>query len=64
MSEPGFKEAMRESVAAAGCLGMAGVGTLEAGNWADPLVLGSSLLEDIEATRTPEKVFVAGTQLR
>ena len=49
---------------AAACLEMPGVGTLEAGMWADILVLGSNPLEDIAATKTLEKVFIAGNELK
>lgn len=49
---------------AASCLEMPGVGTLEAGKWADLLVLGSNPLEDISATKTLEKVFIAGNEVR
>lgn len=49
---------------AASCLEMPDVGTLEPGNWADLLVLGSDPLEDISATKTLEKVFIAGNEVR
>jgi len=49
---------------AASCLEMSDVGTLEAGNWADLLVLGANPLEDIAATKTLEKVFIAGNEVR
>lgn len=49
---------------AASCLEMPDVGTLEAGKWADLLVLGSNPLEDISATKTLEKVFIAGNEVR
>ena len=49
---------------AASCLDMSDVGTLEPGRWADLLVLGSNPLEDITATKTLEKVFVAGNEVR
>jgi imidazolonepropionase-like amidohydrolase len=49
---------------AASCLEMPDVGTLEAGKWADLLVLGSNPLEDIRATKTLERVFIAGNELR
>jgi imidazolonepropionase-like amidohydrolase len=49
---------------AASCLGLADVGTLEGGKWADLLVLGSNPLEDITATKTLEGVFIAGNQVR
>jgi imidazolonepropionase-like amidohydrolase len=50
--------------AAASCLGMPDVGTLEPGMWADLLVLAADPLSDIQATRTLEKVFIAGNEVR
>jgi imidazolonepropionase-like amidohydrolase len=49
---------------AASCLNMPGVGTLEPGKWADLLVLGANPLENIGATKTLEKVFIAGNEVR
>lgn len=49
---------------AATCLEMPDVGTLEPGKWADLLVLGENPLEDIGATKTLEKVFIAGNEVR
>jgi imidazolonepropionase-like amidohydrolase len=49
---------------AASCLEISDVGTLEAGRWADLLVLRSSPLEDITATKTLEKVYIAGNAIR
>jgi imidazolonepropionase-like amidohydrolase len=49
---------------AAACLEMTEVGTLEAGKWADLLVLGENPLEDILATRSVERVFIAGNEIR
>jgi imidazolonepropionase-like amidohydrolase len=40
------------------------VGTLEPGKWADLLVLGANPLEDIAATKTLEKTFIAGNEVR
>ena len=49
---------------AASCLQMPDVGTLEPGKWADLLVLGADPLADISATKTLEKVYIAGNQVR
>lgn len=49
---------------AASCLGIPDVGTLEHGKWADLLVLASNPLEDIGATKTLEKVFIMGNEVR
>ena len=49
---------------AASCLRASDVGTLEAGKWADFLVLGENPLQDIGATRTLERVFIAGGEVR
>jgi len=49
---------------AAACLGLDDVGTLRAGGWADFLVLGEDPLADIHATRSLERVYVAGTAVR
>jgi imidazolonepropionase-like amidohydrolase len=49
---------------AAECLGDDEIGTLEPGRWADFLVLGEDPLADIEATRSLERVYVAGTEVR
>ena len=48
---------------AAECLELDDVGTLEAGKWADFLVLGEDPLRDIRATRTLERVFIAGQEI-
>jgi len=48
---------------AAGCLGLEDVGTLRPGSWADFLVFRGNPLEDILATRTLERVYIAGNQL-
>ena len=42
---------------------MGDVGTLEPGKWADFLVLGEDPLQDIRATRTIERVFIAGQEI-
>ena len=49
---------------AASCLGVDDIGTLEGGRWADFLVLGEDPLQDIEATRSLEQVFIAGRAIR
>ena len=51
------------SVAAA-CLDLDDVGTLEAGNWADFIVLTKNPLDDIKATRSIERVLVGGKTVR
>ncbi len=45
---------------AARCLGIEGVGTLTAGNWADFIVLDEDPLADIAALRSIDRVVVAG----
>ena len=45
---------------AAACLGIEGVGTLTAGNWADFIVLDENPLDDIAALRSISRVVVAG----
>lgn len=45
---------------AARCARVAGVGTLEPGQWADFLVLAEDPVDDIRATRSLEQVFIAG----
>jgi imidazolonepropionase-like amidohydrolase len=58
-------EALRSATGvAAECLADDEIGTLEPGRWADFLVLGEDPLADIEATRSLERVFVAGTEVR
>ncbi len=49
---------------AADCLRLTGVGTLEAGQWADFVVLGANPLTDIKNTKTVESVWIAGNQVR
>jgi imidazolonepropionase-like amidohydrolase len=48
---------------AAECLGLAELGTLEAGKWADFLVLGADPLQDVRATRQLERVFIGGSEV-
>jgi len=48
---------------AADCLGLNDVGTLRPGSWADFLVFRENPVEDILATRTLERVYIAGNQL-
>ena len=48
---------------AADCLGLEGVGTLEAGNFADFVVYTANPAEDIGNSRTIESVWVAGNQV-
>ena len=45
---------------AAACLGIEGVGTLTAGNWADFIVLDEDPLDDIAALRAIDRVVIAG----
>jgi len=46
------------------CLGLTDVGTLEPGKWADFLVFEANPLEDIAATRSLERVFIAGREIQ
>ena len=48
---------------AAACLDLDGVGTLEAGKWADFVVYAANPLADIRNTRTIESVRVAGAEV-
>ncbi len=48
---------------AAACLGLEGVGTLEAGNFADFVVYTANPAEDIGNSRTIESVWIAGNQV-
>ncbi len=48
------------TAAAAQCTGLENLGTLEAGNWADFVVLAEDPREDILNTRTIESVWIAG----
>lgn len=57
-------EALHSATAvAARCARAEGVGTLEAGNWADFLVLRKDPLQDIRATRSLERVYIAGSEV-
>ena len=51
------------TIDAAACLGQEDIGTLEAGKWADFVVLGANPLEDILNTRTIEAVYIAGNRV-
>jgi len=58
-------EALRSATGvAAECLGLSDVGTLEAGKWADFVVLADDPLADVEATKTVERVFIGGNEVR
>jgi imidazolonepropionase-like amidohydrolase len=48
---------------AARCLHAAELGTLEAGKWADLVVLAANPLDDIRNTRTLESVWIAGNRV-
>ncbi len=48
---------------AAGCMGLKDVGTLEAGKWADFVVLTKNPLDDISNTKSIESVYIAGNQV-
>ena len=48
---------------AAACLGLQGVGTLEAGNFADFVVYTANPAEDIGNSRTIESVWIAGNRV-
>ena len=48
---------------AADCVDLDDVGILAAGRWADFVVLDENPLEDIQATHSINKVFVAGNEL-
>ena len=48
---------------AARCVGRDDIGTLEAGNWADFVVLEQNPLEDIRAMRSIDSVYISGNRL-
>ena len=48
---------------AAACLGLEGVGTLAAGNWADFVVYSGNPADDISNSRTRQSVYVAGNEV-
>ena len=54
---------MSATLDAADCLGLDDVGTLEAGKWADFLVLESDPVVDIAATKTLRTVYIAGNEV-
>lgn len=59
------EQALRSATAvAAECSGADDVGTLEPGKWADFLVLGADPLADVAATKSLERVYVAGVEVR
>lgn len=48
---------------AASCLGLAGVGTLEPGNWADLVVLDKDPFTDVTHTRSINSVWIGGLRV-
>jgi imidazolonepropionase-like amidohydrolase len=67
MSEAGLTSReilLSATSAAAQCLGLTDVGTLEAGKWADFIVLHDDPLRDIVATRTIQDVYIAGKAIQ
>jgi imidazolonepropionase-like amidohydrolase len=54
---------MSATSVAAGCLGLDDVGTLEAGKWADFIVLTADPIENIRATRSIAGVYIAGNEV-
>jgi imidazolonepropionase-like amidohydrolase len=59
------EQALRSATGvAAECLMLDDVGTLEPGRWADFVVLGADPLQDIQATKTLERVFIGGNEVR
>jgi imidazolonepropionase-like amidohydrolase len=58
------EQALRSATSvAAECLRLTDVGTLEPGKYADFLVLGADPLQDVQATRTLERVFIGGVEV-
>ena len=58
------REVLRSATStAATCLGLDDLGTLEAGKWADFVVLAENPLQDIRAMRTLQRVYVAGNRV-
>jgi imidazolonepropionase-like amidohydrolase len=58
------RQALRSATGeAADCLGLGDVGTLVPGKWADFLVLGANPLQSVQATKTLERVFIAGNEV-
>jgi imidazolonepropionase-like amidohydrolase len=59
------EQALRSATGvAADCLMLDDVGTLELGKWADFVVLREDPLRDIAATKTLERVFIGGNEVR
>lgn len=54
---------MSATSVAASCLALDDVGTLQAGKWADFLVLGEDPLKDIAGLRSIERVYIAGNEV-
>ena len=54
---------MTATIDAADCLGLDDLGTLEPGNWADFLVLAEDPIQNIAATKTLTRVFIAGNEV-
>ena len=48
---------------AADCMGLTETGTLEAGKWADLLILSENPMDDIRHTRSIEQVWIAGNPI-